>query len=278
MTASEFLTEVARGARFEFGANWEQFESKIDEARVAEAERSLRQALGVDTLRGCTFLDAGSGSGLFSLAAGRLGAARVHSFDYDPRSVATTQTLKQRFTPTAEDWTIEQGSVLDEAYLQRLGKWDIVYSWGVLHHTGDMWRALNNVAELVADGGLLFISIYNDQQWLSHFWRSVKTLYNQRPEYRRGIFALFGIYLALRWLAADLVLHRNPLRRYREYKASRGMSVFHDVVDWLGGYPFEVARPEQVFDACRRLNFDLQHLKTCGGGLGCNEFVFLRAP
>ena len=94
-------------------------------------------------------------------AARRLGAT-VHSFDYDPESVACTEQLKQRNDPTDIAWTIEPGSVLDPDYLRTLGSWDIVYSWGVLHHTGAMWEALGNVAPLVKPSGLLFISIYND--------------------------------------------------------------------------------------------------------------------
>src|SRR5438128_11957621 len=103
--------------RFPFGKNWSRFLSLLDDDRIAEAERSLRGMLDVSDLRELTFLDAGSGSGLFSLAAKRLGAKRVHSFDYDENSVACTRELKRRFFPHDADWIVEQGSVLDEAYL-----------------------------------------------------------------------------------------------------------------------------------------------------------------
>src|SRR3954453_10925637 len=150
-TIVEHADEVARGGRFEFGENWARFLAVVDESRIVEAERSLREMLGVERLDGRSFLDIGSGSGLFSLAAVRLGAERVHSFDFDPSSVGCTLELRRRYGADA-DWAVEQGSALDTAYLARLGTFDVVYSWGVLHHTGDMWRALGNVARLVAPG------------------------------------------------------------------------------------------------------------------------------
>ena len=55
------------------------------------------------------------------------------------------------------------------------------------------------------------------------------------------------------------------------------MSAKHDLIDWVGGYPFEVASPEEVFRRIHPLGFELRHLKTCGGGLGCNEYVFEQA-
>jgi 2-polyprenyl-3-methyl-5-hydroxy-6-metoxy-1,4-benzoquinol methylase len=131
--------EVARGDRFEFGRNWSEFLKNIDDARIEAAVASLQSHLGEDRLDGRTFLDAGSGSGLFSLAARMLGA-QVHSFDYDPRSVACTEELKRRYRPLDDGWKIELGSVLDRSYMDSLGRFDITYSWGVLHHTGAMWQ------------------------------------------------------------------------------------------------------------------------------------------
>jgi 2-polyprenyl-3-methyl-5-hydroxy-6-metoxy-1,4-benzoquinol methylase len=139
-----------RELRFEFGKNWSAFLPVLNEERIGIAETSLKAALGVENLHGKSFLDVGCGSGLFSLAAVRLGAT-VHSFDYDPQSVAAAAELKRRYCPNAEHWSIEQGSVLDRTYLWRLGQFDIVYSWGVLHHTGDMWRALENVLPLLRE-------------------------------------------------------------------------------------------------------------------------------
>jgi 2-polyprenyl-3-methyl-5-hydroxy-6-metoxy-1,4-benzoquinol methylase len=133
--------EVAVGERFTFGKNWQQFLRRLTEGRINDAERSLCRMLQVSDLSGKRFLDAGSGSGLFSLAARRIGAL-VRSFDYDPASVWCTRELRDRYYSDDPEWLVEEGSILDEAYVSSLGTYDVVYSWGVLHHTGAMWRAL----------------------------------------------------------------------------------------------------------------------------------------
>lgn len=262
-------------SRFQFGENWRRFLSVLNDERIAEAERSLREMLGVVDLEGKSFLDIGSGSGLFSLAARRLGA-RVYSFDYDTESVACTQELKHRYFAGDMDWTVERGSVLDTDYVERLGQFDIVYSWGVLHHTGAMWQALANAARPVHVGGRLFIAIYNDQEEKSRLWMRVKRFYCSGVTGRTLVPALFIPYFTVGGLVKDLLRGRNPMARYTEYKKSRGMSILHDWIDWLGGYPFEVARPEAIFDFYRERGFVLDKLITCGGGLGNNQFVFTR--
>lgn len=272
---TEHATEVASGERFEFGANWAKFLNVLNDERIALAEQSLRNMLGINDLQGKRFLDIGSGSGLFSLVARRLGAT-VHSFDYDPQSVACTAELKRRYYPDDAGWVVEQGSALDRSYLQTLGQWDIVYSWGVLHHTGAMWQALENVIPLVRQGGMLFIAIYNYQQVMTPVWTWVKRTYNRLPNGLRWL--VLGPALIRLWGPRTLydLLRGKPFYTWRHYAEHgvRGMSAWRDVVDWVGGYPFEVAKPEEIFRFYRDRGFVLRNMVTCGGGLGCNEFVF----
>ena len=275
---SGHATEVNSGDRFRFGENWRRFLASVDETRIEQACASLRSWLEVEDLRGRRFLDAGCGSGLFSLAARRLGA-EVVSFDYDPASCACTRELRARFAGGASDWTVIEGSVLDPGFLEGLGIFDVVYSWGVLHHTGAMWRAIDLVASRAGPGGLLFVALYNDQGRASRRWLRVKRAYNALPNPLRFL-VLWPSFLAI-WAGRSAIdtLRGHPGRSWREYAlTSRGMSPWRDVVDWVGGLPFEVSRPEQVLEFLRERGFTLVRMKTCGGGFGCNEFVFRRRP
>lgn len=267
--------ELAAGERFAFGDNWWRFLSTLDEARITSARESLKAMLGVNTLEGLKFLDIGSGSGLFSLAAYQLGAD-VTSVDFDTSSVKCTTELRRRYAADTDQWKVEQGSVLDEAFMAAVGIHDVVYSWGVLHHTGNMHGAIERAIGAVAPGGVLFIALYNDQGAWSGRWRRIKRLYCSGPLGKVAVSTVFIPYWVLRNVAADLVWLRNPFRRYTEYKKNRGMSVVHDWHDWLGGYPFEVAKPEAIILPMLQHGFELTNLTTAGGSVGCVEYVFRR--
>ena len=258
--------------RFLFGANWRRFLTVLDESRIAEAEKSLRDALKVESFSNLKVLDVGCGSGLFSLAFKRLGA-QVHSFDFDMESVACTKELKRRYFPTDTKWKIEQGSVLDDEYLSKLGNNDIVYSWGVLHHTGNMAKALKNVGLLVKENGLLYISIYNDQGVVSKAWAKVKRTYCSSSIGKLGVLLLLIPMFTVLNLGVSVYEYGNPLKKFTLHKHKRGMSIYHDWIDWLGGNPYEVSKPETIFNLFQTSGFSLEHLKTTQK-LGCNEFVF----
>jgi 2-polyprenyl-6-hydroxyphenyl methylase/3-demethylubiquinone-9 3-methyltransferase len=261
--------QISEGARFAFGENWTAFIELLDDDRIGSAESSLSERLG--DIQGLRFLDAGSGSGLFSLAARNLGADVV-SFDYDPQSVACTEELRRRYHPDDARWTIQEGSALDPAFLAELGDFDVVYSWGVLHHTGDLRGAMGNMAPLVRPGGRLLISIYNDQGRSTKMWTWVKRHYNTSGRFGR---ALLLAAAAVRLRSGTAI--RMLLRRERtESSRSQSMSLHRDLVDWVGGWPFEVAKPEQVFRFYRDSGFVLLEMTTAGGGHACNEFVFRR--
>ncbi len=270
--------ELGAGKRFAFGDNWARFLDVLNEDRIGIAEQTLAGMLEMASLRGKSFLDVGCGSGLFSLAARRLGA-RVHSFDYDPKSVACAAELKRQHFPNDPAWTIQEGSVLDKDLLDSLGQFDIVYSWGVLHHTGRMYDALENIIVCVRDGGKLFISIYNNAGRASIRWRRIKRAYCRLPPMLRLPFALALVLphqlfsCVAHGLRGEMGLY---LQRFTNYGSSRGMHFWRDQIDWIGGYPYEYAKPEEIFNFYRSRYFWLNALTTCAGGIGCNEFVFTK--
>jgi 2-polyprenyl-6-hydroxyphenyl methylase/3-demethylubiquinone-9 3-methyltransferase len=200
----------------------------------------------------------------------------VTSFDFDPQSVACTSELRQRYFPEDEGWVVQQGSVLDERLLDSLGTFDVVYSWGVLHHTGSMWRGIDLTQRSVKHGGLYFIALYNDQGMRSRVWWWLKRVFCSGAVGRLLVTMLCVPYFVFRRFVSDAIRGQNPLAHYREYHRShRGMSIIRDWVDWLGGFPFEVATPTATFDFLRARGFRIDRLRTTLGS-GCNEFLFRR--
>jgi 2-polyprenyl-6-hydroxyphenyl methylase/3-demethylubiquinone-9 3-methyltransferase len=187
--------------------------------------------------------------------------------------------LRRRYFPDAGGWEIEEGSALDAEYVRSLGEFDVVYSWGVLHHTGSMWEALANAALPVAHGGKLFVAIYNDLGSRSARWKWIKKTYNELPKLLRAPFAAAVSAPNEAKMILRAVVTLSPgeyVRSWTTYAEKRGMSRWRDIVDWVGGYPYEYATPEGIFDFYRERGFKLTKLKCGGVGLGCNEFVFVK--
>ena len=250
---------------FSFGRNWRAFAAGVGEAEVGEAVQGLADAAGADAVRGKSFLDVGCGSGLSSLASLRLGASRVTAFDADPEAVRTARELLQRFAPGDARAEVRPGSVLDRDFLESLGTWDVVHAWGVLHHTGAMWRAVELTAERVAPGGRFVLALYN-RTATSGLWRFVKRIGYAAPGPLRALMAA-GIVLPR--LAVRAFRGRHPLRD------RRGMTVWRGAVDWIGGWPYEAATAEEVVAFLAARGFELQS-SVLTRGTGCNEFVFFR--
>lgn len=268
-------------ARFAFGENWKRFLATVDHRRVDRAIATLRESLKLDAtaelpLADQSFLDIGCGSGLFSLAASRLGAT-VTSIDFDPQCIECTHELKSRFADANSTWVVRRGDVLDESMMRTIGQHDVVYSWGVLHHTGQMESAIAMASRSVVDGGIFCIAIYNDQGGASRRWLTIKRCYAVLPEPLRPLWVvtIAGVY-EIKFALARLLSGRSPLpfADWRAKRDDRGMSVWHDWVDWIGGLPFEVATPQRIIQPLIDRGFKLIQLKTLTSGWGCNEYTF----
>lgn len=263
---------------FSFGKNWQNFLKNLTDKRMEEAEKSLIDFLGgKENITGKTFVDIGCGSGLFSLSAYRLGAEKIVSIDIDDSSVACAKYLREKES-NPENWEIKTGSALDKDFLTSLGTFDIVYSWGVLHHTGNMYQALENVTALIAPDGKLYIALYNDNQRFmegtSAFWLSVKNIYNKCSSLEKHIIETMYTMYYIIGLTLNFV---NPITYIKNYHSLRGMSFMTDIKDWLGGYPYEYATIEQITDFFAKQGFNCK--KTVPArSIGCNEFLFSKHP
>lgn len=259
--------------RFEFGDNRQSFAANYTEDRRAFARAQLERLVGSE-IRGATFLDIGCGSGLHSLAALDLGAEAVTAIDIDPVSVATAEALLGRYA-AGKPWQVRQSDILSSQ--RDLDAADIVYAWGVLHHTGDLRRALRQAANLVRPGGLLVVAIYRKTP-LCRAWRAEKWIYtNSTRRVRSAIEALYRFALS-----ALLSVRGTTYQQYREgYAKGRGMSLEHDIKDWLGGYPYEsmsIADAEETIGG-----IGLAHERTYPApirygllGSACDEYVYRR--
>jgi 2-polyprenyl-3-methyl-5-hydroxy-6-metoxy-1,4-benzoquinol methylase len=260
--------------RFGFGENWIDYVSSVDEEKIEGSRKRLKGLVNIE-LFGKTFLDIGCGSGIHSLSAIKEGAM-VSSFDYDINSVIASERLREAQNISKEKWQIEKGDILSESYLKKYDKFDVVYSWGVLHHTGKMWKAIENATTLVKDKGYLCIAIYNDQGWKSKFWWGIKFVYNSLPKGINKAYAyLLGIlFITLNIIKHTLLLHpMTAIRPLLNYKEDRGMNILNDLVDWYGGFPFEYASVEELEKFVTLRGFKMTNvIRTTS--LGCNEMLF----
>lgn len=264
--------------RFGFGNNWKKFIDSYwlrNKMAMEQSSESLYKFWPKEKLENKTFLDIGCGSGIFSLAAIEAGCSKVFSFDYDENSVRCTLKLKEKYNNNSA-WHIERGDILDKEYIKSIGKFDFVYAWGVLHHTGDMWNAIRNACSLVKKEGYVFIAIYNNYKGKgsSEYWLKIKKKYNESGALIRGIIIIEYILRDfLRNFIESLEKRINPLRSWMsKTKQRKGMSYYYNVIDWVGGYPYEYATFEELSFFLNDLGFKLED-STANYGTGNHQLI-----
>jgi 2-polyprenyl-6-hydroxyphenyl methylase/3-demethylubiquinone-9 3-methyltransferase len=262
-------------ASFSFGKNWKNFLKGINEDKIKNAESSIIDFLGLKDLKNKSFLDIGCGSGIFSFGALNLGAKKIVSFDIDSFSVECCNYFYNKaYRP--ENWRVIKGSILDDNFILNLGNFDVVYAWGVLHHTGQMWKSIRNSLKLVNKGGYYYLAIYNKVDgWKgSDFWLKVKRIYNHSPKVVKYSFEF--IYM-LAYFVVNFLKLESPIKKIKNYKSGRGMSWRRDITDWFGGYPYEYATVKEIlnFMDSNFPRFKLVNIKRTEG-LENNWFLYKR--
>ena len=260
-------------AHFAFGKNWASYAALIDEPQIEEATKGLLKLIPSESFKEASFLDIGCGSGLHALAAARLGVSRIMAVDIDPNSVATSQAVLAR-NHVKTPYQAETLSVFDLDQ-KRQGTFDIVYSWGVLHHTGQMWEAIGKAASMVAPNGLFVFALYRKTH-LDLFWKIEKYIYAFAPRAIQNVIS--KIYIAA-FCLGKLVTDGNFRKYIANYKSARGMDFYHDVHDWLGGYPYEATLASEVGAKLSALGFKAERVfvrpRSIGiFGSGCDEYVY----
>jgi SAM-dependent methyltransferase len=262
--------------QFDFGQNWLDFaRAALTAERVAHAESEFAALLDGVPLGNARFVDIGFGQGLSLLLAARSGARAV-GCDINPKCREALET-SAAFFPDVQLAAIPLvvGSILDDAVVAALraaapgaeGSYDVVHSWGCLHHTGDMRTAIRNAASLVRPGGHLVLAIYN-RHWSSPAWNAIKWFCCKSPRWLQRVLVV--AFAPVIWLAKLAVTGRDPARQ------QRGMNFYYDMIDWVGGYPYEYASIAELRALVEPLGFECLRWRSAEVPTGCNEFVFRR--
>ena len=270
-------SEIKRGKRFRFGNNWENFvDNNLDDKSIKEAISCTKKILdesGIN-IKDKRIIDIGCGSGLFSLVALELGAKFVMSFDFDPDSVNCTNFLLKSRNFDQEKYKCIEGSILEDSFIKDLGKYDLVYSWGVLHHTGNLFKALKNASSLVNEDGLIFISLYQ-KTIFDPFWKIEKKFFSSSSKSIQ-LFICKAWMLVLRFLYT--IKGKSFNKVVSNYFMNRGMNFYNDVYDWLGGYPYEGIDTKECVKYFKNIGFKNKLLKKRSKFFaitsGCNEYIF----
>ena len=251
---------------FSFGENWKNYLRTIDDHDIQSAVQDILEWIPAEQIAGRIVADIGCGSGIHSYCFYMQKPDGLVSVDVDQYSVEATNILRKR-AGDPSNWVVSTNSILDAEFLNKAGVFDIVYSWGVLHHTGNMWKAIENASSLVKPSGLFWISLYAKGPKYEKDLQ-IKQKYNNFSNSGKKLF-IYKKIVKLMW--KRMKKGQNPLT-WNE-KVIRGMHKYHDIVDWYGGLPYEVASRSEVESFLGQRGFELVRVKEATER-ACSVYLF----
>lgn len=254
---------------FSFGQNWLEYNQNwLTEEKLNQAKEHFDKLCGGIDFTNKKFLDVGFGQGLTLFLASQK-QAQCQGIDIDPKNITAFEVAKKKLGSVEKNLApiqVQVASILDAQFVtQNHEAFDIVYAWGSLHHTGQMYPALKNCLSLLKPGGYFVCAIYN-RHWSSGTWHWIKKNYNRSPHWLKKL--AIGLLIPPIFLAKWLVTFKNPL------KMKRGMSFYYDVIDWVGGYPYEYASAEEMFAFFKKNSLKKIRWQKANVPTGCHEYVF----
>jgi len=260
--------------RFKFGENWSNYSSSVNLEKIELAKKDIIRLVG--DVSNKSVIDIGCGSGIHTVAFIQLGVKSIVSFDYDLKSVETTKKLVKKFCYKKSKYKVFQADILNIDSLSGLNKrkFDIVYSWGVLHHTGSMFEAIISTTKFLKDNGILVLGLYVKTK-LCNFWYYEKKIFNKYKFLQPLIKLPFLFFLII---GLSLKKRSSPYKIIHDYKKQRGMSIIFDVNDWLGGFPYESIDDNSLLNFLKLKGFKIVRKFNTNSRIGffgaaCGEWV-----
>lgn len=163
--------------RAEFSREWfDEIDARfVDAARhFAHDERPFGRIIPFDAITGKKVLEIGCGMGLHTELMARAGA-EVTALDISPKSVAATKARLALKGLTADVREV------DAETLDIQNEYDLIWSWGVIHHSSRTGRVLRNLYGALKPGAQLRFMVYSldgaeayavmMSQYMFGFWR-----------------------------------------------------------------------------------------------------------
>ena len=185
--------------------------------------KRLLKKLNFDTfqLKNKKVLDMGCGSGRFSVAFARLGAKKVYGVDLGDQGIRIGNKLSKKFN--LKNLTFKKSSVLSLPFKNNY--FDFVFCKGVLHHTGNLKKALNEFVRVINGNGYGYLYLYGKGGIFWYSRKKMRQIMKNIPyEFTMNVLKLYGmpaertVFVDSWYVPIEENVSKNFLENYFKYK------------------------------------------------------------